>query len=62
MQKGASLLAVGITGVEGKFRAGDGVEIAGPDGAAFARGIAAVDADDLAPGVEAVHRDRLVLL
>jgi glutamate 5-kinase len=62
VQKGASLLAVGITGVEGKFRAGDGVEIVGPDGAAFARGIAAVDAGDLAPGVEAVHRDRLVLL
>src|SRR5256885_4203612 len=40
-EKGASLLAVGITGVEGGFRAGDGVELVGPDGAAFARGIAA---------------------
>jgi glutamate 5-kinase len=62
VEKGASLLAVGITGVEGGFRAGDGVELVGPDGTAFARGIASVDANDLAPGVEAVHRDRLVLL
>jgi len=62
VEKGASLLAVGITGVDGTFRAGDGVELVGPDGAPFARGIASVDAADLAPGVEAVHRDRLVLL
>ena len=61
-EKGASLLAVGITGVEGTFRAGDGVELVGPDGEPFARGIASVDAGDLAPGIEAVHRDRLVLL
>jgi glutamate 5-kinase len=61
-QKGASLLAVGITHVDGSFRAGDGVELVGPDGEPFARGIASVDAADLAPGVEAVHRDRLVLL
>jgi glutamate 5-kinase len=62
VDRGASLLAVGITGVEGTFRAGDGVELVGPDGLPFARGIASVDAADLAPGVEAVHRDRLVLL
>jgi glutamate 5-kinase len=61
-ESGASLLAVGITFVEGDFRAGDGIELVGPEGAAFARGIASVDAADLAPGVEAVHRDRLVLL
>ena len=62
VEGGASLLAVGITEVDGGFRAGDGVELVGPDGKPFARGIAAVDAADLAPGVEAVHRDRLVLL
>jgi glutamate 5-kinase len=62
VESGASLLAVGITAVEGSFRAGDGVELVGPDGRPFARGIAAADAGDLAPGVEAVHRDRLVLL
>lgn len=62
VEGGASLLAVGVTGVEGRFRAGDGVELVGPDGVPFARGIASVDAGDLGPGVEAVHRDRLVLL
>jgi glutamate 5-kinase len=62
VESGASLLAVGITEVDGAFRAGDGVELVGPDGVAFARGIASADAGDLRPGVEAVHRDRLVLL
>jgi glutamate 5-kinase len=62
VESGASLLAVGITSVEGDFRAGDGVELVGPDGEAFARGVVSVDAADLEPGVEAVHRDRLVLL
>jgi glutamate 5-kinase len=62
---GASLLAVGITACEGDFRAGDGVELVGPGGEVFARGIAAVDASELVGRpvrVEAVHRDRLVLL
>ena len=62
VKSGASLLAVGITAVEGDFLAGDGVELVGPGGEAFARGVASVDAGDLKPGVEAVHRDRLVLL
>jgi len=61
---GASLLAVGVTGCDGAFRAGDGVELVGPGGGVFGRGIASVDAAELAgrrAGVEAVHRDRLVL-
>ena len=65
MRDGGSLLAVGVTAVERAFRAGDGVEIVGPDGEPFARGVAAVDAGELTErraGVEAVHRDRLVLL
>jgi glutamate 5-kinase len=64
VEKGASLLAVGVVSAEGSFRAGDGVELVGPDGKIFARGIASVDAGELAgrpPRVEAVHRDRLVL-
>jgi glutamate 5-kinase len=64
VETGASLLAVGITGWEGSFRAGDGVELVGPDGKTFGRGIASVDAEELAgrpAGVEAVHRDRLVV-
>jgi len=62
--RGASLLAVGVTAADGGFRAGDGVELVGPDGEIFARGIAAVDAADLdkrPANVEAVHRDRLVV-
>jgi glutamate 5-kinase len=56
------LLAVGVAGWDHDFRAGDGIELVGPDGVAFARGIASVDSTELAgrPGnVEAVHRDRL---
>jgi glutamate 5-kinase len=62
---GGSLLAVGVVGWTPEFRSGDGVELRGEDGVAFARGIATVDAAELAgrpPNVEAVHRDRLVLL
>ena len=62
---GGSLLGVGIVACEGAFDAGDAVELAGPDGAAFAKGIASVPAAELAGrprGVEAVHRDRLVVL
>jgi glutamate 5-kinase len=65
LERGASLLAVGVEGWDAEFRAGDGIDLLGPDGAAFARGIASVDAGELAgrpAGVEAVHRDRLVLL
>jgi glutamate 5-kinase len=61
---GRSLLAVGVVRSEGAFRAGDGVDLCGPDGTPFGRGISSVDAHELAakaPAVEAVHRDRLVL-
>jgi glutamate 5-kinase len=57
---GASLLAVGIARVE----PGDAVELVGSDGVAFAKGIAGAAAGELTGhprGVEAVHRDRLVL-
>ena len=61
---GASLLAVGVARTEGRFEVGDAVELVGPDGAVFGKGIAGVDAagvDGRPRGVEAVHRDRLVL-
>jgi glutamate 5-kinase len=61
---GASLLAVGVARVEGRFEPGDAVELIGPDGEVFAKGIAGVAAADLngrPRDVEAVHRDRLVL-
>jgi glutamate 5-kinase len=38
--EGRSLLAAGVTGVEGQFGAGDPVDVAGPSGRSFARGIA----------------------
>ena len=45
---GTSLLAVGITGIEGEFHAGDIVEILGPDSEAIGRGEVAYDASELA--------------
>jgi glutamate 5-kinase len=64
-EQGASVLAVGVAACEGSFQAGDGVELVGPDGEPFAKGLASADAEELRGrprGVEAVHRDRLVLL
>ena len=63
-EEGRSLLAVGVLACEGRFEAGDGVELVGPDGVAFAKGLSAGNAAELSGrplGVEAVHRDRLVL-
>ena len=37
--RGKSLLPKGITGVQGDFRAGEAVEIIGPSGVIFARGL-----------------------
>ena len=59
-----SLLAVGIVACEGGFSAGDAVELVGPDGKAFAKGIARLGAGELERrprGLEAIHRDRLVV-
>jgi glutamate 5-kinase len=59
-----SLLAVGVVSCEGRFEAGDAVELVAPDGAVFGKGIAGAAAADVhgrPRGVEAVHRDRLVL-
>lgn len=46
-EQGRSLLAVGVTGASGEFAADDVVNIAGPDGAIFARGQAAFAADEI---------------
>ena len=75
VERGSSLLAAGITAVDGEFDAGDPVELTGPDGRAIGRGLVAYDAGelpemlgrstlDLGPGRtrEVVHRDDLVLL
>ena len=47
VERRASLLAAGITGVGGTFVAGDPVDLVGPDGAAVARGLVNFDAEEL---------------
>ncbi len=47
VDRGASLLAAGVTGVSGSFVAGDPVDVAGPHGAVIARGLVNFDADEL---------------
>jgi glutamate 5-kinase len=68
VQRRASVLAGGITGVRGCFAAGDPVDIASADGTPVARGLVNFDAGEL-PALlgksgerEVVHRDALVLL
>jgi glutamate 5-kinase len=45
----ASLLAAGITGVQGSFVAGDPVDLADPDGRSVARGLVNFDAEEIPP-------------
>jgi glutamate 5-kinase len=45
---GASLLPVGVTGIEGGFSRGDAVLVRGPSGAVLGRGLVAYDADEAA--------------
>jgi glutamate 5-kinase len=55
---GKSLLAVGVTGASGSFAAEDIVNIAGPDGAVFARGVTAFAGDEI-PRVAGKSSDEL---
>ena len=57
-EQGRSLLAVGVTHATGAFDAGDIVNIAGPDGTVFARGIAAFSGDEI-PALAGQHGDDL---
>jgi glutamate 5-kinase len=74
-RRGVSLLPAGVVGVEGSFAEGDAVELAGPDGSVFAKGLVRVSAADLARAAgrrtadlpegmphEVVHRDDLVIV
>jgi glutamate 5-kinase len=47
LQRGGSLLPVGVIAVSGRFQRGDTVRIAGPDGQELARGLSNYAADDL---------------
>jgi len=75
LERNASLLAAGITGVAGDFLADDPVELVSSDGAVIARGLVGYDArempallgrktGDLPPEFrrEVVHRDEMVLV
>lgn len=44
--RGGSLLAAGITAIEGEFKRGDAVAVRGPEGAVVAHGLAEYDAAD----------------
>lgn len=47
VQRNASLLPAGVTGVNGHFSAGEPVDLLGPDGTVVARGLVNYDADEL---------------
>lgn len=67
-----SLLAVGVVRVEGAFEPGETVDVAGPTGRPFARGLVRYSSDELTAalgrpnvelsGREVIHRDQLVVL
>ena len=75
MEGEASLLPAGVVSVTGRFDIDDAVEIAGPDGVVFAKGLvrhaapriaswAGRRTSELPDGVahEVVHRDDLIVL
>jgi glutamate 5-kinase len=75
VERHGSLLAAGVTDVRGSFLPGDAVELAGPDGVVFAKGLVTVSTEalrasagrrtaELPPGTphEVVHRDDLVMV
>ncbi len=66
-ERGRSLLAAGVTAANGGFRPDEAVEIAGPDGQVFAKGLVRVHADRATEWMGrrsqvVVHRDDLVLV
>jgi glutamate 5-kinase len=75
MHRGRSLLPAGVRSVEGAFDVDDAIEVAGPDGRPFAKGLSRYPAEtlgtilgrrtaDLPEGAphEVIHRDDLVML
>jgi len=75
VEREASLLAAGVRSVEGEFAVDDAVEIVGPDGTVFAKGLAGLSSRRSSTWVgrksrdlpadlsrEVVHRDDLVVL
>ena len=71
VEGGRSLLPAGVTGHRGRFALGDAVEVAGPDGVVFAKGLVNYSSDEIDAvrgrsirdgGREIIHRDSLVIL
>ena len=60
-EQGRSLLAIGVTGTQGEFAAGDIVNIAGPERKVFARGKAAFGSDEI-PALAGKHGDDVASL
>ena len=66
VERGASLLAVGICSIDGAFARHDAVRLLASDGRELGRGLCQWSSEELAgllgrSGVEVVHRDQLVL-
>jgi len=67
-QRSCSLLAPGVLGCEGAFKAGDIVEVVSKDGVIFAKGKVNLSSDAIASSrgkkieKEVIHRDHLVIL
>jgi glutamate 5-kinase len=77
LEKGTSLLPVGVTACDGRFSAGDAVTVIGPDGTEVGKGIVEMSHDEVSkvlgmrsdaarevlPGASAeiIHRDRLAV-
>jgi glutamate 5-kinase len=71
VEGGKSLLPAGVVSHRGSFALGDAVEVAGPDGVVFAKGLINYAADEIDSvrgrsiregGREIIHRDSLVIL
>jgi glutamate 5-kinase len=71
VEGGRSLLPAGVVEHRGRFALGDAVEVAGPDGVVFAKGLVNYASDEIdgvrgtsikQGGREIIHRDSLVIL
>jgi glutamate 5-kinase len=67
VERGASLLAVGVLDVEGDFGPREAVRLLAPDGRELGRGLSTIGSAELRSlvdraGVEVVHRDQLALV
>ncbi len=66
--RAVSLLPVGVTAISGEFSEGDAVEVLGPTGEVFAKGLVRMDASAARASIgqhgpdELIHRDELVLV